>query len=98
MKKTILLIAGIFIGFASFAQTNFKWEKIDSVAKTKSQLYSDTKMFIAETWKSSKDVIQNDDKEGGVLLIRGISIRTATYGKGMFMQTVNGYTSGFLTI
>ncbi len=64
----------------------FKWEKKDSVSKNKSQIYSDTKMFIAETWKSSKDVIQNDDKEGGIILIKAISTQTATYGKGMMSQ------------
>jgi len=52
-------------------QTNFKWEKIDSVQKTKDQIYADTKMFIAETWKSSNSVIQNDDKESGTILVRG---------------------------
>ncbi len=36
---------------------------------TKTHLYSATKMFIAEFWKSAKDVIQNDDKEAGIILI-----------------------------
>jgi hypothetical protein len=52
---------------------NFKWEKMDSVSKTKAQIYTDTKMFISEAWKSAKDVIQNDDKDGGVILVKGIS-------------------------
>jgi len=73
MKKVILFISGILIFTLSFGQTNFKWEKTDSITKTKDQLYSDTKMFIAETWKSSKDVIQNDDKDGGIVLIKGAS-------------------------
>lgn len=54
------------------AQNSYRWERIDSVSKTKSQIYSDTKMFIAETWKSSKDVIQNDDKENGIILVKGV--------------------------
>lgn len=52
---------------------NFKWEKMDSVSKTKAQIYTDTKMFISEAWKSAKNVIQNDDKDGGVILVKGIS-------------------------
>lgn len=66
---TILLFLSLF----TFSQTNFKWDKIDSCSKTKSQIYSDTKMFISETWKSSKDVIQNDDKDGGMILIKGMT-------------------------
>jgi hypothetical protein len=55
----------------SLAQNNFEWIKTDSIQKTKEQIYSATKMFIAETWKSSKEVIQNDDKDGGIILIKG---------------------------
>jgi len=73
MKKLILLLFGILSFGLSFGQTNFKWEKTDSVAKTKGQIYSDTKLFIAEKWKSAKDVIQNDDKETGVILVKGVS-------------------------
>lgn len=32
----------------NYAQNNFQWEKIDSVSKTRSQIYTDTKIFIAE--------------------------------------------------
>ena len=56
MRKLILTSIGIISCMIGFTQTTF--EKIDSVSKNKSQIYSDTKMFIAEYWKSSKDVIQ----------------------------------------
>ena len=72
MKKISLIVIGIAICSIGFSQTNFVWEKTDSVKKTKAQIYSETKMFIAKTWKSSKDVIQNDDKEGGLILIKGV--------------------------
>ena len=52
-------------------QTNFQLERVDSVAKTKGLIYSDTKMFIAEYWKSAQNVIQNDDKENGIILVKG---------------------------
>jgi hypothetical protein len=56
--------------------SGFVWNKTDSITKTKNQIYSDTKMFIAETWKSAKNVIQNDDKEGGMILVRGASVQS----------------------
>ena len=70
MAGAILMIA------CAHAQTDFKWDKVDSVAKIKGQIYSDTKMFIAEFWKSAQNVIQNDDKEGGSILIKGASIQS----------------------
>jgi len=79
MKKVILLVCGCLIFAASFGQVNFIWEKTDSIPKTKSQLYSATKMFIAETWRSSKDVIQNDDKETGTILIRARREQSISY-------------------
>ena len=86
MKIIILSTIAILSFTLTFSQTNFRWEKIDSVPKTKSKIYSDTKMFIAETWKSSKNVIQNDDKEGGAIFIEGTinkiggsGLRSATF-------------------
>ena len=65
------MTVGILMFTLSYGQVNFKWEKTDSIAKTKSQIYSDTKLFIAETWKSAKAVIQYDDKENGAIFIEG---------------------------
>ena len=62
------------INSSTIYKGNFKWEKVDSVSKTKAQIYTDTKMFISEAWKSAKDVIQNDDKDGGVILVKGVSV------------------------
>jgi uncharacterized protein YsxB (DUF464 family) len=89
MKKIILFIGGIFIILLSFGQTNFKWEKIDSVSKTKSQIYSDTKMFIAKNWKSAKSVIQNDDKDAGNILIKCSSIRKVPFMMLVFVYIYN---------
>lgn len=86
MKKFILTTITVLSFTFGVSQTTFKIEIIDSVQKTKNQIYSDTKVFIAETWKSSKNVIQNDDKdagnifiEGSVQKIGGSGIRTATF-------------------
>lgn len=78
MKFTIIFTL-LLISFSAISQTNFEWEKMDTISKSKSQIYSDTKMFIAETWKSSKAVIENDDKEDGTILIKGISRQSDTY-------------------
>lgn len=78
--KQILLAVLIISTCSSRAQKDFKWELMDSVAKSKNQIYSDTKMFISETWKSANDVIQNDDKDGGAVLIKGKTKQTAKSG------------------
>src|SRR5664280_2357746 len=71
MKVSLFFIILLLFTLNSLAQSNFEFVKTDSIQKTKEQIYSATKMFIAETWKSSKEVIQNDDKDGGVILIKG---------------------------
>ncbi len=71
MKKILSILLFTLTVNYLFSQTDFKWEKIDSVTKTKDQIYSDTKMFIAENWKSAQNVIQNDDKEAGLILVKG---------------------------
>jgi hypothetical protein len=63
--------------------TGPQWSKVDSVKKSKDQIYSDTKMFIAEGWKSAKDVIQNDDKDKGVILIRTSINKKIILGGGL---------------
>jgi hypothetical protein len=71
MKVSLFFFLLMLFTLNSLAQNNFEWVKTDSIQKTKEQIYSATKMFIAETWKSSKEVIQNDDKDGGIILIKG---------------------------
>lgn len=79
MNKLIISMVFFLSIFTSYAQVDFKWEKIDSVKKTKSQIYSDTKLFIAETWKSAQNVIQNDDKDAGVILVKAVSLKNCVF-------------------
>ncbi len=79
MKRISLTAATLLLMTFSIAQSNFKWDKIDSIAKNSDEIYSITKMFIGETWKSAQDVIQNDDKTGGMILVKGLSIQTINY-------------------
>jgi len=96
MKKLILVFSALLMINIVFAQADFKWEKIDSISKTKSQIYSDTKMFIAKTWTSAKDVIQNDDKDLGVILIKGKSVQAFMVSMGMCpMEYIYDYNITF---
>jgi len=72
MKKNLIII---FVALCAFtnAQNSFSWERIDSTDKTKEQLYSLTKEFITTNWRSPKDVIQLDDKEGGTIILKGLT-------------------------
>ncbi|MCW3082952.1 MAG: hypothetical protein JWP12_318 [Bacteroidetes bacterium] len=72
MKNLLLGVFSILCWTPLFSQKDYKWERIDSIGKTKDELYSATKMFIAVEWKSAKDVIQNDDKEAGLIMIKGL--------------------------
>jgi hypothetical protein len=72
MKKVLLLaVMAMLFSITGFSQENFKWDVKDSIPKTKDQIYSLTKLFIADYWKSAQNVIQSDDKESGVVLIKG---------------------------
>lgn len=80
MKRHILLSLSVLISIFSHGQTNFKWDiVIDSLEENQSQLYSKTKLFIGETWRSSQDVIQNDDAAAGVILVKGLSVQNLFY-------------------
>lgn len=71
--KTLLLIITISHGLVLYSQTDYKWDEVVETTGTQSDIYSRTKLFVAETWKSAKDVIQNDDKEAGIILLKAKS-------------------------
>jgi hypothetical protein len=71
--KNLILGALLLLSTISFGQS-YKIEKTDSVSKSKGEIYSATKAFIARSWNSSQDVIQNDDREGGIIILKGIII------------------------
>ncbi len=47
---------------------------------TKDQLYTRTKMYLTNLYKSANDVIQMDDKEGGVIIAKGLFKVNASNG------------------
>ena len=95
MKKLILTSISMLLFTIAFGQTNFKWDKIDYIAKNKNEIYSLSKMFIGETWKSAQNVIQNDDKEGGAILVKGLSVQSLFYQMNDHKWTFS-YTVKFL--
>ncbi len=64
----------------TLSQENFKWDVvIDSLEGTSNQLYTKTKLFIGEYWKSAQNVIQIDEKEEGIVLVKGNRIEEMTF-------------------
>lgn len=92
--KIPVLIVTVFCSIISFGQSNFQWEKVDSVSKSKSEIYSLTKLYIGEKWKSAQDVIQNDDKEAGVVLVKGASFQEFPFMGGVYVY-IYRYTMTF---
>lgn len=84
MKKLLLLSILSLSVLLCNAQTNFQWNVTDSVPKTKTEIYSDTKNFIAKTWRSAQNVIQNDDKDAGNIIIVGNSIQKVSYSLNIY--------------
>lgn len=94
MKKLLLLVTTLFITYSANAQddrygagsmpVNSDGKVVFSAivpmeGQTAKQLYSKAKMAVAELFKSSNDVIQLDDPENGVLIIKGANNTSTTY-------------------
>jgi hypothetical protein len=77
-------------------QKEYIVEKIDSINKSKDAIYSTTKMFIAGNWRSAQSVIQNDDKEGGAILIKGSATHNVSVGLGVTLDFTYRYVVKFL--
>ncbi|MEI8202427.1 MAG: hypothetical protein WCH34_05410 [Bacteroidota bacterium] len=75
MKRILFALALMLAISSSFSQTNFKWEKTDTISKTKSQIYFETKMFIDNYWKFDKPLFLINDEERGEILISGTKIK-----------------------
>jgi hypothetical protein len=78
IRNQFFLLIFILMSLSSNAQDGFKWDRIDSVPKSKKELFSQTKMFIAEKWRSANHVIQNADEEAGIIVIKATYSNTKT--------------------
>lgn len=94
MKQLLLTLLACVTFIFLNAQNNFIWEKQDTINKTKSQLYSDTKLFISTYWKSAQNVIQNDDKDAGIIVVKGKSIQKINHSVCVYTYTYS-YTATF---
>lgn len=93
--KSILIILALFVfSSTSYSQANFYWDVTDTVSKTKDEIYSNVKLFVAKSWGSAKRVIENDDKDGGIVLIKGSWVYSFTHVLGGYNYVYN-YTVTF---
>lgn len=60
---------------------------IDSLVGSSDELFSKSKMFIAENWNSAQNVIQNDDREAGLILVKGLNRVTVKENLGFVAVT-----------
>ena len=88
MKHIPLFIFFALISYYSSAQENFKWEKTDTISLDKKTIYSLTKLFISEKFKSANYVIQNDDKDAGIIVVKGACQKNTTF-------VLNDYTYSY---
>lgn len=99
MKKSITALMLCFVSIWIFGQeikiTSNEFPNYQGVVsverKTASELYTQIKLFIVENFKSANDVIQLDDKESGVLVVKGIipvtiKIMIGTYTYSMYIN------------
>lgn len=72
MTKLLALPILLLLSTHVLAQNQYSWDVvIDSLDGSKTELFSKSKMFVAENWKSATDVIKNEDREAGLLLVKG---------------------------
>jgi hypothetical protein len=90
LKVMMITLTMCLLTMVSFGQTTeMNVDKIFESGETKDVLYSKSKMFISEMFKSANDVIQLDDKENGVILVKGVIKESFNYS----MQTLDYYFS-----
>lgn len=69
MKHLITILLFVFVTFSQ----ELKYSETISIEITKSESFDRAKLWLAETYKNSKEVIQHEDKDNGVILGRGAS-------------------------
>lgn len=83
MKKLIVMFGFVLMSFLAFSQEITKaeyndmsvivFQRIDSIDKSKDLLFSMTKEWFVNTFKSGKAVIELEDKEKGTIIGKGYS-------------------------
>ena len=86
MKKFILTTI-LFISLNSLSQTNFEWDIRVDLEDTKDVVYSKSKLFVAERWKSAKAVTEFDDKEAGIIMLKPLTIESVVISMSEYKYT-----------
>ena len=82
MKKALFAVMCLFFALSIKAQ-DFKFEKVIEVSKTQSELYSSSKMFVADFWNSAKNVTQNQDDAAFTIQLKAIKDMEIKAGMGL---------------
>lgn len=95
MKKITLTLACAMIAMASaFAQETVASETKD-IEATKSQLFSLTKMFVADKWQNANNALVNADEEAGIIQVSGETEKGVKQGMGIGCAYDYSYTVRF---
>jgi len=80
MKNIIIILYLVFVSVSCYSQQTheFEFTLIDTLPGTKSELYIYARSWLASAFKSSKSVIEMEDKESGTII-----------GNGIFVHPVN---------
>lgn len=98
MKKSIIAIALLFACaiFNSYSQVEIQKEEfpdyqgiVTTEGKSASDIYAKAKTWIALNFKSANDVIQLDDKENGILVVKGNTTSYYTFMKKKYPARVH---------
>ena len=83
MKKLLLSLLLMLVTLTVFSQEELKFSKvIQSETKAdKKQLYAVLRSFVATYYHNSKEVIQMDDKDAGILICKATSVFNAPDGR-----------------
>lgn len=76
MMRIFYTVSFLLLSTMLLAQNSF--ERIDSIPKTKEQIFSKTKLFITDNWKTLS-IIENEDRETGLISIRSSIIVNLCY-------------------
>lgn len=69
MKKCLLLFSVLLVALTVNAQTDFKEEVVETTL-TKDVMWNNLKKWVSSSFNSSKNVVDLEDKENGVLIIK----------------------------
>lgn len=95
MKKFTITIACALLAIASaFAQEPVASETKD-VTASKSQLFSFTKMFVADKWQNANNALVNADEELGVIQVSSDTEKGIKQGMGLGCVYDYSYTVRF---